>query len=72
MKVKIEVGVMADDLRDQLKEQGLFIENDQYYQNALDAVSRLFVFGFRPESAASKARNKIVKEALSKAKQIGA
>ena len=71
-KITLSVGAMSDDISEQLKVHGLFVENDFKYQNALDAVSRLFICGYIPEPVATKARNKIVKDVFKNIKIIGA
>ena len=69
IKIQLELGAMAPDISEQLDAQGLFLPNDFYYQNALDAATRLFLGGFITQSAADKARDKIVKSIIKSVKR---
>jgi len=61
-KVTLAVGALVDDLEKQLDSFGYELPNPEVYQKDLDAVTRLYIRGFIPQSVAEKSRNKIIKE----------
>lgn len=62
MEVKLSVGAMSPDISEQLDKFGLVVKGAEKYQRNLNAVTQLFLNGYIPETAAKKARDKIIKD----------
>jgi len=62
LEVGVSVGAMAPLLSEQLSDQGFEVNKVDVYEKNLDAVTRLLICGYMPQSIAKKCRDKILKD----------
>jgi|GEM_PF-5362266 len=65
----LHIGALAKPLKEQLSEQGLTIDNVEYYEKVLEARTYLFLGGFVSDSENQKIVGRIFKELHKKVKE---
>lgn len=69
MDISIAVGALAPDVNEQLDELGFMVDGAENYQENLNAVTRLLLNGYIPESVAKEARRKIIRKVFKNMKK---